>query len=229
MKKVFLPVILTFVWMHVFSQNRINTDFELFNRNVVSASGGKISHELTYDDISGSPFLNADFIAGEVFLPDSGSFSNVLLRYNIYTDKMEFKNKNNQVLEIVEPERYDRFILGEQIFRYIPPVEGNRTEKGFFQVLADGHIALYKKLRINFQEAQKPGAYKDAQPPKFIVMPPEYYLSIHESRLEKVKGQKQALELLSSQKPDVTAFAKKEKLNLNKEEELKKAVEYCNQ
>ena len=155
-------------------------------------------------------------------------YEGVLLRYDIYSNRMEFKNKEGQVMEILEPERYDRFVMGENIFKYIPYEEGNKTHLAYMQILTGSKVALYKKLRIDFQEAKKPQAYQDAVPPKFVVMVSDYYLSADGKQATKIKSQKQTVELLSSVEPALAGYVKKEKLNLNKEEELIRAIDFCN-
>ncbi len=226
--KVFLPILLVVFCFSGFSQAPVYFDFELFEKNVLSEKARNMGSGLTYEDISGSPYASNDFTQGEVILPDSNAYRGVLLRLNIYANQMEFKNKDGQILEILDPQKYDRFVIGKQAYRYANYAEGNRTIRGYLQILSDGPVILYKKLRINFQEEQKPAAYKDAQPPKFITMAPEFYLSVNGGLAEKVKSQKQVLELLKDHDPGLAAFVKQEKLNFNKEEELIKAVEHCN-
>lgn len=227
-RKVFFIILMIVLCFSGFSQNLSYFDFDLFEKNVLSEKARNMGSGLTYEDISGSPYFSDEFIPGDVILPDSNAYRGIFLRFNIYANRMEFKNKSGQVLEILDPQKYDRFVTGKQAFRYVSYAEGNRTVNGYLQILADGPVTLYKKLRIDFQEEQKPGAYKDAEPPKFIPMAPEYYLSVKGDQAEKVKNQKQTLELLKDQDPGLVAFVKREKLNLNREEELIKAVEYCN-
>ncbi|MDD4190885.1 MAG: hypothetical protein PHI28_06125 [Mangrovibacterium sp.] len=228
LQKIFFTFFLIISCFSGFSQPTVYFSFDLFEKNALSEKARSMGSGLTYEDISGSPYASDEFIPGEVILPDSSAYRGVSLRFNIYANQMEFKNKDGQVMEIMEPQRYDRFVIGKKAYRYADYFEGNRTMKGYLQILADGPATLYKKLRINFQEEQKPAAYKDAQPPKFIMMAPEYYLSVKGAPAEKVRSQKQVFELLKDQDPGLAAFVKTEKLNLNKEEELTRAIEHGN-
>ena len=45
-------------------------------------------------DIMGSPYLVDDFQKGDIYYDGKFKFSQVLLRYNLYNDEMEFKKKN---------------------------------------------------------------------------------------------------------------------------------------
>ncbi|MEL7587695.1 MAG: hypothetical protein AAGU19_13350 [Prolixibacteraceae bacterium] len=212
--------------LSLFSQQ--TPDFlQLYENRMYSERASKMVGGLTYEQISGSPYFPSEFVTGKVIQSDSTAYDEVWLRLNVYTNQMEFKNKEGQVLEILEPERYDRFLVGENTFRFITWNEANRTEKGYFQLLAEGPASLYKKLRINFKEGEKPAAYKDEVPPQFVVMAPDYYIAVEEAPAQRIRNQKHVLELLSGIKPDLPAFVKKEKLNLNKEEDLIKTIEYC--
>jgi len=211
-----------------FSQTGTNFSLEQFERNIMAEKAHRMNQGMTYDDISGSPYFSDEFTEGEVKMPDGIRYQRVMLRYDIYSDRIEFKDKKGQVLEILEPEKYDCFLIGSQTFRYVVYEAGNKTSKNYMQMLAGGKFTLYKKLRIEFKEAQKPQAYKEAEPAKFIAMPADYYLSVGAGQAKKIKSQKETIETLRSLKPDLTSYVKKEKLNLNKEDDLIRAVEYCN-
>ena len=51
-------------------------------------------------DIEGSPFLNEEFIRGEIVMNDTLFYREIPLRYNMYNDVMEFQNASGQVLEL---------------------------------------------------------------------------------------------------------------------------------
>ncbi len=208
-------------------QRGVNLDE--FGRLVRSANARESSaNGLTYSNIAGTPFLLSEFTKGTVMMPDSSVYQDVLLRYDIYADRMEFSDQNGQIREILEPGKYGRFVIKDQAFRYVSYTEANKTSQSFMEILADGKITLYKKIRVQFQEATEAGGYKDAEPPKFVQLSPDLYLSVNGNPAERIKNQKQTLSVLAGENPAIDAFVKKEKLNLNKEEELIQAVQFCN-
>ncbi len=229
MKKVFLNLLFLVVGLHVFSQVRTAYDFENFAPYGVVNSFADLNKELTYDDVQGSPYLDREFVPGLIILPNGSSFKDVPLRYNIYTDNMEFNTQKRGVMEIVEPSRYEWFKIGENDFKYLMYAVGNRTENGFFQVLADGDAMLLKKHRVSFRAAEPVKAFKDPVPPQFVLMSPDMYLSVNGQPAEKAANAKKTMELLEQVKPGISSWVKSEKLKLNKEEDLLKAVQYCNQ
>lgn len=212
------------------AQRTIPGSWSEFNNYVRSQKLGEyFNNQLTYKDISGSPYFSGEFTEGEIHKNDSVHFKGVWIRLDLFSNKLEFRDQKDVIQELLEPGQYDRFIIGNSAFRYITRTEGNKAVNEFMQILADGNVKLYKKFRINLQEATKPQAYQDAQPPKFVNMSPEYFLVVNNGEAQRIKNQKHVIELLKTQKPALENFVKKEKLNLNKEEELIKAVEYCNQ
>ena len=53
-----------------------------------------------YRDFDGTPYLNDNFIPGEVIINNSIRIEDVPLRYNIFSNRIEFRNKQKQVFEI---------------------------------------------------------------------------------------------------------------------------------
>ncbi|WP_423128650.1 hypothetical protein [Gaoshiqia sp. Z1-71] len=228
MRKVFFVLLLILPGVQGLTQTGIVYDFRLYDSPGIMNSLKRLNTEVSYDQMGGSPFLNNEFVSGEIFLTDSTSYKNVPLRYNIYTDNMEFRDKSNQILEVGDPRKFDRFELNGAVFRYLPYNSGSRTESGYLLELTPGKATLYKKIKISLRNAVPPQAYKDAEPPTFVSVPPEYYLALTGHETEKVKSNKHLTELLKPIQPDIDDYIKNEKLKLNKEEDLIRAVSYCN-
>lgn len=229
--KKFLGLIAFFMAVFTsFSQTRREAiEIDMTGGNGIIKSLNYNGKNLSYDDIDGSPYLNENFVPGQIIGSDSSQYTHVPLRYNIFTDQIEFLNKDKEVLEVTNPENYHWFQIGDQIFGYFQFTHKGETISGYFEILSEGKATLLKRYIIKLKDAEPAKAYKDPQPPRFLKLPPELYLSINNQPAEKLPGSSKILQILKQIKPDVDQWAERENLKLNKEEAITKAVDYCNQ
>lgn len=226
MRKIIIIGILVFTAQVTFSQvnYQIRQALDLYKAHKLSTGDWK--NWLEESDIEGSPYMNNDFINGNVFMNSKEQYVDVLLRYNIYNDQIEFKSGEN-IQSLSPPELIDKIELNGEIYEYIPYSLGKRIKKGFFIRLTEGKAQLYKRAEIQFKKAENAGAYKEAEPAKFIRKPDSFYVKIEEAQGQKVLKRKNLPELFPDKQAELTAFIKKNKVKIN-EEDLLKLVEYYN-
>ena len=133
---------------------------------------------LTENDIQGSPYAEKDFQDGYVVTTSDSKFVDLKLRYNIFNDRIEYMDESGAPLAFSYPDVINHVVIGNDKYVYSPYAVQKKIEKGFFRVVEEGKSALYVRKKIFFQEAVPPGAYKDAEPPKFLNKPDEYYIRI---------------------------------------------------
>ena len=229
MRKCVFTISILIVSICGYSQG-INTviDFEMHGSHGITQALKNLGAITTYDDIKGSPYLNSEFVLGDIFMNEGSNFNDIPLRYNIYSDNIEFMNSKEQTMEISDPKTYNYFEIADTIFKYLEYANGAKTQNGYLQLLSSGNVILYKKYNIGLKKAQEPEPYKEARPPEFFDKSPDFYISINGETPLFSKNSKQAEAILSTVKADVKSYIKKEKLKLNREEDLIKIVEYCN-
>ncbi|PTN09479.1 hypothetical protein [Mangrovibacterium marinum] len=189
----------------------------------------KRNNENTYTNIEGSPFLDENFVVGKVIINDSILIENVPLRYNIYSDKIEFKNANGQILEISNSGQVYQFKLGSHTFLESEYRTKNETEQGVLELLVNGNIKLYKKYRIELKEATKAIGFQDAQPNRFTPLDDEYLIAEGDAIPQVIKNPKILLEELKSYQPDIEKYIQKEKVRVKTESGLIRLIRHCNQ
>ncbi|MGD9931285.1 MAG: hypothetical protein AB7U05_14790 [Mangrovibacterium sp.] len=230
MKNSLLLVFLTICYWSTQAQpTRAAYELDMLGKNGIIRSLSHGSHHFTYDDIKGSPYLHDDFAPSRILSQDSSLYSEVPLRYNIYSDNIEFTNRNGEVMEILDPDRYQLFMVGEESFMHLSFADGNTIEKGYFQVLVSGPNQLLKRYRISYRPAEPAKPFKDPEPPKFVHMQPDLYISVNGQPAEKITNTRKAFDLLQPVKPEIADWVKNEKLNLKKEEDLIQLIQYSNQ
>ena len=189
---------------------------------------GETIEELDESEINGSAYLNKEFINGTIYTAQKEKFTDVPLRFNVYSDDMEFKNQNNEIMAIAAPENIEKIEIGELSFKYIPYMAGQKIKNGFFELVTDGNASLYIRHEIIFKEAEKAGAYKEASPPSFINNPNEYYIQIGKNAATLVKNKKSLQEMFPDNKDKVETFIKKNNIKTNEAESIAELVNYYN-
>jgi len=226
-KKAVILSVIVFLAVQANGQSyTLQSAFEFYQ--VQKLNEKAMSPVLNERDISGSPYENSDFKEGFLVTSTNQKFVGLSLRYNIYNDRIEYRDNSGASLMISYPEAVDHIVIGDSKYIYSPFSIIKRIEKGYFKVIEEGKAALYAKQRVFFQEAQPPGAYKDPEPPKFLKKPDEYYVRIVPAEARKVGNKNELLLLFPDKQKEIEDFIKKNKTKTNSSEDLAQLVKYYN-
>ncbi len=180
----------------------------------------------SYANVDGTPYLKDEFVPGDVFINDTILIEEVPLRYNIYSDQMEFVSVQKQVLVIDDPSQKYAFNLEGELFTIQDYIDRGNTEHGVLQLIVDGELRLYKKYLVNFKPATKAIGFQEAQPDRFTRQDDDYLIAIEQNNPETFHNPKDLLEKLKAHKPGIEKYAKEQKLKLKSESGL---IQYCNE
>jgi len=227
--KISLILILQLLVFSVFGQTRVMTktydEFQLLKH--INAEGRK--EYLTEADIEGSPYLNDKFETGEVLTDNNVRYVGIPLRYNIYSDEIEFQTAKGQILSIQFPGNIKEVKIGHDIFVYnLYFLSPERLKWGYFQLINSGKAEGLIHYRVIFEAAQKALAYKDPQPPKFVQQPAYYYVSVNKKPAVRVQRTKELIALLGNHKKELENFARKEKIKIRRLNDLRRILYYYN-
>lgn len=184
--------------------------------------------ELLLKDIKGSPYLNAEFVNGTIYTTAKTQYNDVPLRYNIYNDDLEFINPAGEILALSKPEIVEYAVLGETRLIYANYLAGNKSKAGFLVLIEDGKAVLVSKQSVIYQEPTEPGAYKEAEPAKFVRRAEELYIQVGPGPAKLVTNKKSVLEAFPDNRDKIEDFISKNKIKLNKPEGLSAVVKYYN-
>ena len=183
---------------------------------------------LTENDIMGSPYDSKDFQEGFLVTTSNQKYVGLFLRYNIYSDRIEYRDESGSPRVFDHPEIINHVSIGNVKYIYSPYSVIKRIERGFFKVIEEGKSSLYVKQNIYFQEAQPAGAYKDAVPPQFINKPNEFYIRVEPAEAKKVGNKNELPSLFPDRQTELTEYIKKNKIKTNNADDLAELVKFYN-
>lgn len=182
--------------------------------------------------VNGSPFLNDRFEMGKIELVNGKSSDDIFLRYNIAQDAFEILQKED-TLTINRPYEIKTILLGERSFIFDPYLRKGEDRKfnGYFEVLTDGKLKIYKKFRKEMSFDSFAGNYQGGSGTK------EYYyidkngiVAVPENNEPfLIRSAGSFLKEIGEHKSELKSFIKKERIKFNKEEDVVKLAEYYNQ
>lgn len=213
-----VAALMLFSMTAVLSAQRIDlgeiSRFNKFMDQVNFGSGGL----LTYGQISGSPFYNANFTSGKV----DGHTDWVPLRYNIFKDEVEVLN-GTDVYVMPKQSTLSRFVFKDSHDVLV------LADSGYFFELVNGKNKLLKKEKAVFvDEVKAANTYTAGTPPRFNRQKPQYFIKNDTDFIDVSKNEKNILNFFPDKKADVADFIKKNKIKLNPEADLIKLVQFLN-
>ncbi|WP_346860586.1 hypothetical protein [uncultured Draconibacterium sp.] len=227
MKKITFLLSLILYALAGISQTYVISDLSTLSDQYTVDKSGKSG--FIAPNIDGTPYLNDEFIVGEVIVEDSIRFELIPLRYNIYNDKMEFKNKNSQVLEISNSTSRYQFHFEDFLFCNQMYSEDGLSKQGILELLVDGQVKLFKKYNIELQPAAKAIGFQEATPDRFVQKEEQYLLAVGKEIPYVFGNPKKLLPVLEKIKPEVNSYVKTQKLKLRSEKDLIVLIQCCNQ
>ena len=187
--------------------------------------------EVVYDmrEVIGSPYLTEEFVKGTLFLNEK-NYGDYLFRYNIFRDEVEFKKDTYAPVESVKKIEGILVELEDdtKISVHTLTIDTNTYERKFFVEIVEGNYQLNKLVRAKFTAPKKAETTLSADVKAKFTKIEEFYV-INEDKVEKLVQKKKELK---KQFPDegekMMAFVNEEKINLKKEDDLKKLFQYMN-
>ncbi len=174
-------------------------------------------------EIAGSPYLDKQFQPSYLIKIDGSEIRDMLLRYNIYNDQMQFK-KDGKVLSIVLPNEVVRINMGGKVFIYKSFMTAKNVSAGYFQVMYEGDYQLLKKEQVTLISPSEKTHSGDSL--RFERKSPSFYLRYGDGMAHLVNSQKNLIKTLQPIHQAVIDFIKSKKINTKDEKQLIELLEY---
>jgi hypothetical protein len=208
------------------AQNLLNSLVRDFQFKMIK-EGTYPRNNLSLSDIQGSPYLDKEFSPGKIYTNEGGVYENIPLRYNGYTDDLEFQ-KDKDSYSIDPKSIVKRAEFGGMIFCCLKYDDNGKSKDGFFEVLAKGKATLLVKYSIKFLEKEEVKGYSNPNPARFDEAQKEYYIAFDSTTAKLIINKKNLLELFGTQKTEMESYISKNKLSVKNDDALTKIVIHYN-
>jgi len=180
-----------------------------------------------YNNIEGSPFLNEKYAPAVVYTLQ-GKMDGVLLRYNIYNDRMEMSlNSLNYLFGPIS--QIIKVDWGSQVYKAVKYNYKGKAVHGYLEVLDSGKVNLFAKKIIVFKDQQEPTAIQhNIIPPSFTKQNDVILYQVGNGELVKFSSVQKMIEDFPDKQAELKEYLKKEGIKGKKTEDAIKVIKYYN-
>ena len=195
----------------------------------------QISPDNYADPVLGTPYLNPDWMYGNLVLADQTELEG-LFRYNVYGQELEMVY-NEDTLGISAPFSVGELSLSNKRFIHSLLIEKEYREKylsaAFFEVVYDGNCQLLIKHRADVENNSYSTTYMGGggDGRDYYVHKSSYYYKIAPgTAAKKVKRRKKdLLRIFGSHETEIKSYMKSERINPRVDEDLLALFRYYNE
>jgi len=201
---------------------KITQDFAMVQEQ--GTTGGAPGPSAIADKNSGM-FLEPGWTPGRVVLIDQSVLDNILLRYDIYHQQVQFVREND-TLAFAKPEEAACFILDNRKFIYTDYENGGLISKGYFEVLSDGNCKLLLRRMVKYH--LDPDEHSNISDDLYV-RESEYYIKKNADMAKPVRAcRKSVLCAFKDKEEQVKWFIEENNLKMNTCDQIQLVVAYYN-
>jgi hypothetical protein len=189
--------------------------------------GSYLRLNLKISDVQGTPYLNEKYESGKITTTQDTVYENIALRYNAFTDDLEFKQGEN-VFNVAFKTIVKKAEFGGKTFSCRSFSEHGTTRDGFFKLVTEGKASLLARFTIKFLDREDAKAFSDYQPARFEDVEKTYFISVDSAPAQMIINKKSLPALFGAKKGEMEQYISKNKLSVKDEEALIKITNYYN-
>jgi len=227
MKRIaFIICLLVSMTLNISAQTILKSIMSDF-QNKTLTDGVFLEYNMKLSDIQGSPYLDDQFSPGTVVSTDGSVYNDLPLRYNGYSDDLEFK-KGNKTYNIQPKTRVKRAEFGGKIFSCLPFEDAGKTNNGYFEIKVEGKASFLIRYSVKFFEKEQVKPFADPKPARFEGKEKSYYVTIDGNVAKQILNKKGLIGLFGQKKDEMESYISKNKLSIREDESLSKIISYYN-
>jgi hypothetical protein len=170
-------------------------------------------------------YLEPGWAPGRIMLSDMSIVDNILLRYDIYHQQIQFI-RDEDTLAFSKPEEVKCFMLGDNKFIYTDYQENGIVGKSYFELLSDGDCKLLLHRSVKYHLVSDSQSDK---PDDQYVRECQYYLSKNGEVAKPIRAcRKGVLCAFNDKEEQVKTFIDDNDMKMNTCDQLKEVVAYYN-
>jgi hypothetical protein len=176
----------------------------------------------------GSPYFNDDFVLGNIYRGDTLISKDIPLRYNIFSNEIEVKETLEQPHEEAKPltKSSEIYVKINEVLIVLVPLNGKDEDGSYFQVLHEGKkVDLLKRVEIKYTAPKKAKTSITRDLKGVFANKDTYFLQTKNGKMyELPKAKKKKFMVFGNKKEALEQYAKENRLNINKEHDLKRLI-----
>lgn len=175
-----------------------------------------------------SIYLDNEWKIADVILNDNSVLNDVLIRYNIYTQEMQFI-EGSDTIAFGNPAEIASISFNNRTFIFSPFYCDEQVRQGYFEVLCEGDCKLLLHRCIKYKYVEECSDPNSEFVKEEFYMGIKYYTLQNNQPAQQLPGNKKELiNRLSKKDCDVKSFMKENKIKLNRKDDLVKLFAYYN-
>lgn len=198
------------------------------NTATMQSDGSQIRESKgTSQPATGSMYFNERYMPAQV----TGYDNNIMVRYNAYSDYFEIKNdQSDQVQNLPKNPEVEVTLVSTKstykVFEY--KNEKGETNYGYLNVISEGpKVSFYKRESVTLQPEFFPSnSYQSYKAANYKKADDEYYIKINDEIVYLPSKSKHFAKMMDNNDKEVKTFIKKNKIDLEKEQDLVKLAGY---
>lgn len=215
--------------------NSIRASETLDNINELSSGEMLYGIPMPEGKVIGDTYLSTNWMKSTLLLYDQDKIlKGYPVRYDIQLDELEIKGKDG--VKVVKGDRVKSFSLVDSLLNrpkyFVNAKEYKNTDNitlsGFFQVLADGPLPLFKKTSIQIKEADYRVQFDVGSRDNKILKKDGYFTLEGKNVIELPSSKKKLLPFFGEKATEIDKFIKLNSLILSNEGHLKAVFEHYN-
>ncbi|MBF00076.1 MAG: hypothetical protein CMP77_08865 [Flavobacterium sp.] len=154
-----------------------------------------------------------------------------LARYNAYTDEMELKIDDNNIV-ILNPKENTvvKLTNNRALYKFVQYTneDGVASQNYLVVVSENPNVTIYKRERIELQPEQHPtGGYQKYKPAYYNKLNPEYYIQFNGGPIVYMSDKKKDVySLIPGKEKEIKEYVKENRIDPSKDNDLKKLGAY---
>lgn len=183
------------------------------------------------DKFIGDVYLYSNWLNGHVLQEDDKHFNNMLLKYDIFNDRVIFNSPDSTPMLFKYPIKEFQLILNQfnktslLLFKNGFPPIGKYDSKNYYQVLTEGKTTFIKKLYKSVVETTN---YGDSEKKKNFSTNESYFLHHKDKMIKLQRTEKAFLEALTDERAKLVSFIAEKKLKMKSEQDYVTVVNFYN-
>ncbi len=175
-------------------------------------------------DIEGTPFLDDNFVQGEVYVGAKRTV--VPVRYNIFQDWIEYQQAGQTL--VLEPNKtIEKVRIGDQTLVAEKFEFKGKLKYGYLSLIDTGKVVLLSKKIVRYFPVQKGKAFDGRDlPAKYVKGVDVFFYRIGDGPLQEIDNLKSLIASLPDKQEEMKQYVKKEKISVKKEQELIQLMRY---